>query len=59
MEMKTKKKKKATALFFKDKPHRQMISEQYPFQARGRTVVVIRRRGGTTRQMNLFPKQKE
>ncbi len=44
--MKTKKKKKETALFLKDKPHRQVTSGQYQFNARGGTSFVIRRRRG-------------
>jgi len=42
--MKTKKKKKETALFLKNKPNRQVTSGQYQFNARGGTSFVIRRR---------------
>ncbi|MBW2227682.1 MAG: hypothetical protein JRG99_10320 [Deltaproteobacteria bacterium] len=57
--MKTKKKKKETAFFLKDKPHRQMTFEQYQFQARGRTDVVIRRRRGEQDKRIYFSKQVE
>jgi hypothetical protein len=55
MKTKNKKKeKKETALFLKDKLHRQMTSEQYQFQARGRTDVVIRRRKGEQDKRYFF-----
>ena len=57
--MKTKNRKKETAFFLKDKPHRQMTSEQYQFQARARTDVVIRRRRGQQDKRIFFSKQVE
>jgi len=52
--MKTKKK---TALFLKDKPHRQATSGQYQFNARGGTSFIIRRRRGQQDKRIYFSKQ--
>jgi hypothetical protein len=57
--MKTKKKKKETALFLKDNQHRQVTSEQYQFQARGETDVVIRRRRDQQDKRIYLSKQEE
>jgi hypothetical protein len=55
--MKTEKKKKKTAFFLKDKPHRQATSGQYQFNARGGTSFVIRRRRGQQDRRNFVSKQ--
>jgi len=59
IEMKTKNKKKKTALFYRDKPNRQVPSGQYQFQAQDSTGIVIRRRRGKQDKRICFSKQGE